>query len=119
MGGGAPPCELHALELSELKARIAGAELTGSGAATFDNSDLNTFGGFPVPTGNVDLKLVGANILLDKLTATGLVTQEQAMGFRGASMFTTVNVGEDTLTSTIKFKDKDKDKDKYANGQRL
>lgn len=114
--GATAPGELHVLELTELKAKIAGAELTGSGSATFDNADTTTFGGFPVPTGKVELKLVGANILLDKLIAMGLVTQEQAMGFRfGASMFTTVGEGEDTLTSTIEFKDKGI----YANGQRL
>ena len=114
--GDAPPGELHALDLTDLKVKVAGAELTGTGSATFDNSDLTTFPGMPVPTGKIDLKLVGANILLDKLIAMGLVTEDQAMGFRfGASMFTTVGEGEDTLTSSIEFKDKGI----FANGQRL
>ncbi len=114
--GDAAPGELHALELTELKAKIAGAELTGTGAVTFDNTDLTTFQGVPVPTGKVDLKLVGANILLDKLIAMGLVPEDQAMGFRMmASIFTTVGEGEDVLTSTIEFKDKGI----FANGQRL
>lgn len=114
--GDAPPGELHSLELTELKAKVAGAELTGSGAVTFDNSDLTTFEGLPVPTGKVDMKLVGANTLLDKLIAMGLLPEDQVMGFRMmASIFTVVGEGEDTLTSTIEFKDKGV----FANGQRL
>ena len=114
--GDAPPGELHALELTELKAKIAGAELTGAGALTFDNSDTTTFGGLPLPTGRIDLKLVGANALLDKLIAMGLIPEDQAMGFRMmAGMFTTVAEGTDTLTSTLEFKEKGF----FANGQRL
>lgn len=114
--GDAPPGELHALDLTALQAKIAGAELTGSGALTFDNSDLTTFQGVPVPTGKIDLKLTGANTLLDKLIALGFIAEDQAMGFRMmAGMFTTAVEGEDTLTSTLEFKDKGF----YANGQRL
>ncbi len=114
--GDAPPGELHALELTELTARVAGAELTGAGALTFDNSDLTTFAGMPLPTGKIEMKLVGANTLLDKLIAMGLIPEDQAMGFRMMSgMFATVGEGEDTLTSTLEFKDKGF----FANGQRL
>ena len=114
--GDAPPGELHSLDLTELKAKIAGAELTGTGALTFDNTDLTTFEGMPVPTGKIDLKLVGANTLLDKLIAMGLVPEDQAMGFRMMMpMFTVVGEGTDTLTSTLEFKDKGF----FANGQRL
>ena len=114
--GDAPPGELHSLELTDLTAKIAGAVLTGAGALTFDNSDLTTFEGMPVPTGKIDLKLTGANTLLDKLIAMGLVAEDQAMGFRMMSgMFATVGEGEDTLTSTLEFKDKGF----FANGQRL
>lgn len=114
--GEAPPGEVHALDLTELKVKAAGAELTGTGALTFDNTDLTTFQGMPVPTGIVDLKLTGANTLLDKLIAMGYIPEDQAMGFRMmAGMFTKVGEGEDTLTSTLEFKDKGF----FANGQRL
>ena len=114
--GDAPPGELHSLDLTELKAKIAGAELTGTGALTFDNTDLTTFQGMPLPTGKIDLKLVGANTLLDKLIAMGILPEDQAMGFRMMMpMFTVVGEGEDTLTSTLEFKDKGF----FANGQRL
>jgi hypothetical protein len=114
--GEAPPGELHALDLTEIKVKAAGAELTGTGSLTFDNTDLTTFPGMPVPTGVVDMKIVGANTLLDKLIAMGYLPEDQALGFRMmAGMFTTVAEGEDTLTSKIEFKDKGV----FANGQRL
>ncbi len=114
--GDAPPGELHALDLTELKVKAAGAELTGTGSLTFDNTDLTTFQGMPVPTGSVDLKIVGANTLLDKLIAMGYIAEDQAMGFRMmAGMFTKVGEAPDTLTSTLEFKDKGF----FANGQRL
>ena len=114
--GDMPPGELHAFDLTELKVKAAGAELTGTGALTFDNTDLATYAGMPVPTGVIDLKLVGANTLLDKLIAMGLFPEEQAMGFRMmAGMFTKVGEAPDTLTSTLEFKDKGF----FANGQRL
>ena len=114
--GDAPPGELQSLDLTDLTAKIAGAELTGNGALTFDNTDLTTFPGMPLPTGKIDLKIVGANTLLDKLIAMGLVAEDQAMGFRMmAGMFTKVGEGTDTLTSTLEFKDKGF----FANGQRL
>lgn len=114
--GAAPPGELHALDLNALQVKLGGADLTGSGALTFDNSDLATFGGMPVPTGTVNLQLVGGNGLLDKLIALGLVPEEQAMGLRMmVGMFARPGDGEDTLTSTLEFKDKGF----FANGMRL
>lgn len=114
--GDAPPGELHALDVTELKAKIAGAELTGSGAFTFDNTDLTTFQGVPAPTGKLDLKLVGGNTLLDKLVAMGLLSEDDAMGARMMmSMFANPGAGADELTSTLEFKDKGF----FANGQQL
>lgn len=114
---GAPPdAELHALEVKDLQARIAGAELTGKGAFTFDNSDLVTFEGMPFPTGTLDLKLVGGNTLLDKLVAMGLLSEDDAMGTRMMiAMFANPGAGTDELTSVLEFKDKHF----YANGQQL
>lgn len=113
----APPGELHALDVTEIKASIAGAELTGAGAFTFDNSDMTTFAGMPAPNGKLDLKLVGGNGLLDKLVAMGMLTDEDAMGARMmVAMFANAGAtGTDELTSTIEVKDKVL----YANGQRL
>ncbi len=113
--GEQPPGELHSLDITALQAKIAGAELTGSGALTFDNSDLVTYGGMPAPTGKVDLKLVGGNTLMDKLVAMGLLPEDQVMGFRMMlSMFANAT-GEDELSSTLEFKDGGF----FANGQQL
>lgn len=113
--GTTPPGELNSLEVSELQAKIAGADLTGKGSFTFDNSDLTTYDGMPAPTGKLDLKLTGANTLMDKLVKMGLMPEDQVMGFRMMlSMFANAT-GEDELTSTLEFKDKGF----FANGQRL
>ncbi|WP_164512369.1 DUF2125 domain-containing protein [Oceaniglobus ichthyenteri] len=112
----AAPGELHALKLDALRLSIAGAELTGEGGFTFDNSDLVTFDGFPAPDGEINLKLVGGNTLLDKLVQMGLLPQDQAMGARMMMGLFAVPSGDDTLTSKIQVTP---DGAISANGQRL
>lgn len=113
----AVPGELHALDLNELQLTFGGAELTGDGSFTFDNTDMVTFEGFPRPLGSVSLKLLGGNGLLDKLIAMGVVPEEQAMGVRMmAGLFANAGPGEDELNSTIEVRE---DGGLYANGQRL
>jgi hypothetical protein len=111
------PGELHALTLNALQVKAAGAEITGDGALTFDNTDLTTFSGVPAPTGNVNLKAVGLNGLLDKLMAMGLIPEDQMMGARMMlGMFAKVVEGEpDTMTSAVEFKDKHL----FVNGMQL
>lgn len=111
-----PDAELHALQVKEIIARFAGAELTGTGDFTFDNTDMTTFDGMPAPTGKLDLKLVGGNTLLDKLVAMGMIGEDEAMGARMMiAMFANPGAGADELTSVLEFKDKHF----YANGQQL
>jgi Uncharacterized protein conserved in bacteria (DUF2125) len=106
--GEVPPGELNSLDITELRAKFAGAELTGKGAFTFDNTDVTTFQGMPAPTGALDLSLTGGNGLLDKLTAMGLLPEDQVMGVRMMmGMFAVpATDGSDGLTTTIEFKDK-------------
>lgn len=113
----AMPAQVHALDVTELTLKAAGAEVTGDGAFTFDNSDTTTFPGVPLPTGQLDLKITGANGLLDRLVLMGLLPEDQAMGARMMmGLFArTVEGSDDTLTSTLEFKDKGF----FANGQRL
>jgi hypothetical protein len=114
--GSEGPGELNSLNIDELHVKIAGADMAGDGAFTFDNTDLATYGGMPAPTGKLNLKLVGGNTLMDKLVAMGLLPQDQVMGFRMMlSMFANAGPGEDELNSTLEFKDGGF----YANGQRL
>ena len=116
LGQGAPG-ELHSLDINALQVKLAGADITGQGALTFDNTDLTTYGGMPAPTGKVDLKATGLNGLLDKLMAMGLVPEDQMMGARMMlGMFAKVVEGEpDTMTSSLEFKDKHF----FANGMQL
>lgn len=102
------PGELHALDINALQVKAVGAEITGTGALSFDNADMTTFSGVPAPTGKVDLKATGVNGLLDKLTAMGLVPEDQIMSARMMlGMFAKVVEGEpDTMTSGLEFKDK-------------
>jgi hypothetical protein len=111
------PVELETLNINQIVLDIAGAALTGNGAFTFDNTDLTTFDGMPAPTGSIDLKLVGANALIDKLVGMGLLPEEQAMmGRMMMGMFARPE-GEDTLTSKIEINGAEGSIS--ANGQRL
>ena len=111
------PGKLHALNLKSLQVKVAGADLTGNGAFTFNNDDLETFDGLPAPTGAIDLKLVGGNGLMDNLVAMGLLPEDQAMGVRMMmGMFAVAGDGDDTLTSKIEVNG---DGSVLANGQRL
>lgn len=115
--GDAAPGELHSLDLTELTVKAAGAEIVGSGALTFDNTDTTTFQGMPAPTGTVDFKVTGANALMDKLASMGLIPEDQLMGARMMlGMFAKMVEGQtDTMTSTVEFKDKGL----FVNGQQL
>jgi len=115
--GANPPGVLNSFELTDLTLNAVGVVATGSGAATFDNSDLVTYGGMPAPTGAVELKVVGANGLMDKLVAMGLLPADQVSGFRMMlGMFANAVEGEaDAMTSKIEFKDKGI----FANGMQL
>lgn len=106
------PGSIEDLHVNALQLTIAGAELTGDGAFTFDNST-----GIPTPAGVANLMLSGGNGLLDKLVGMGLVQEEQAMGARMMiGLFARPGGGEDTLQSTIELKE---DGSVLANGQRI
>lgn len=110
------PGELHSVTLNELVVRGAGAEVTGSGAFTFDNSDMVTFNGLPRPEGEVTVDIEGANALIDNLVQMGLLPEDQAMMSRMMMGMFARTVGEDQLTSTIEVNDQGH---VIANGQRI
>jgi hypothetical protein len=112
------PGEIQSVSLNELILSIAGADLTGTGAFTLDNTDLTTFDGFPKPVGAVGLKLIGGNDLLDKLVAMGMVPQDGATNARMMmGLFARLVEGtEDTMTSQIEIEENGS---VLANGQRL
>jgi Uncharacterized protein conserved in bacteria (DUF2125) len=116
MEGGEPPGELHSLDLTQVLAKAAGAEVSATGGLTFDNTDLQTFGGVPRPDGKITVGIKGVNQLVDNLIALGILSEDDAMGFRmGMAMFARPGAGPDELTSEIEFKDGGL----FANGQQL
>jgi len=116
MNSDIPPGTLQSLDIAALQLTVGGAEFTGNGALTFDNTDLTTFDGMPAPTGKIDLKLVGGNGLLDTLIALGIIPEDQVMAGRMMmGMFARPGDGPDTLTSTLEFKNKGF----FANGMQL
>jgi len=71
----------------------------------------------PAPDGSIDLRLTGANTLIDKLVEMGLVQDDQAMSARMAmGMVLKSAEGEDALEGTIAVTPDGK---VIANGQRL
>jgi hypothetical protein len=111
--GTEPPVPApESLNINELMLKVAGAALTGTGAFTFDNSM-----GVPMPLGEANVTVTGANALIDGLIATGLLAEEDAMGARmmmGAFMSPGAN--PDELTSKIEAK---AGGEIYVNGQRV
>lgn len=111
------PFELQALTLEDLRVSAVGAELTGLGSFVFNNNDLTTFDGLPAPDGSVDLRLVGANGLIDRLIGMGLMSDDDAMGMRMMlGLFGRPGEGEDEVLSTIEVRSNGQI---TANGQRL
>lgn len=116
MDGMEPPGELRSLDLTQILARGAGAEVSATGGLTFDNADLATFGGMPRPDGTITVGIKGVNKLIENLIALGILTEDDAMGFRmGLAMFARPGAGPDELTSEIEFRDGGL----FANGQQL
>lgn len=116
MEGMEPPGELYNLDLTQVLAKAAGAEVSAAGGLTFDNADLQTFGGIPRPDGKITLNIKGVNQLVDNLIALGILTDDDAMGFRmGLGMFARPGAGPDELVSEIEFRDGGL----FANGMQL
>lgn len=115
--GKAPKGELHSLEINDLKLNGVGVDISGHGDFTFNNDDLETYDGFPAPTGSLDLKLTGVNQLIDTLIEMGLLPKDQALAARmGLGLFTIAGDGKDELISHIESTDEGH---VLANGKRL
>lgn len=116
MEGAEPPGQLNSLDLVQVLAKAAGAEVSAAGGLVFDNADTVTFGGMPRPDGKITIGIKGVNQLVDNLIALGILSEDDAMGFRmGMAMFARPGAGPDELTSEIEFKEGGL----FANGQRL
>ncbi|MCF6233918.1 MAG: DUF2125 domain-containing protein [Rhodobacteraceae bacterium] len=116
---GEVPIEIHEVTLGGLLLEVAGAKLSGTGLARFDNSELESRGGMPTPSGVVDLVLSGGNGLLDNLVAMGLLSDQDATGARMAvAVFSRPDpdAGKDVLKSRLEMTEEGHI---LANGQRI
>ena len=95
---------------------VLGAELTGEGGFTFDNSDMETFDGVPRPEGRIALGLTGANAVLDKLGELGFISPDDLMGARMMLGMFTIPAGDDSVTTTVEINEQGH---VIANGQRI
>ncbi len=110
------PGELDTLDLTLLQAKAAGADVAANGGLTFDNSDTVTYGGAPKPMGKITVNIKGVQALIDNLIAMGILTDDDAMGFRMVlAMYARPGAGADELVSELEFKDGGF----FANGQQV
>jgi hypothetical protein len=117
VASGGTPGELEALKIDTLTINAVGASVDATGDLTFDNTDKTTLPGFPKPVGDININLAGANGLLDKLVAMGMLPSDQVMGARMMmGLFAVPGDAPDTLKSKIEFNEAGQI---LANGQRL
>jgi hypothetical protein len=110
------PFELSELTLTELNISAAGATVTGDGAFTFDNSDMQTFAPLPRPEGEVTVQINGLNGLLDNLVTMGLIPAEEMMAPRMMMGMFARSTGDDQLETRLEITE---DGQVLANGQRI
>ena len=103
MAMAAVPGELNEVTLNNMRLSVAGADVTGTGGFTFDNTDLETFAGMPRPAGDVTVNIKGANALIDSLVKMGMLPEDQAMMGRMMMGMFARTVGDDELTSKIEI----------------
>lgn len=114
---GTAPAEVNAVKIDRLLVDALGAKVEATGDITFDNTDTTTMGGFPKPLGDININIAGANGLMDKLTAMGMLPADQAMGARMMmGLFAVPGAAPDTLKSKIEFNEAGQI---LANGQRI
>jgi Uncharacterized protein conserved in bacteria (DUF2125). len=107
----APPMQVNSVDIKDVHLSVVGAELNGSGALEIQND-----GPMPMPKGAIDLSLTGANALMDKLVAMGLVPQDQIMFGRMMLGLYAKPTGDDAYESKVEFKDGG---EILVNGQRV
>jgi hypothetical protein len=99
------PVEMESLNVNEIRVAVAGADVSGTGALTFDNA-MTAMGGPPMPLGSINVKAIGVNGFLDKMVQMGFIPQDQLMGMKMMmGMFAKPGAEPDSLESLIEFKE--------------
>ncbi len=97
------PYELESVTIDTLNIDAAGAMVTGDGAFTFDNSDMESFAPLPRPEGQASVQITGFNALLDNLVAMGLVPEQDVMGARMMVGMFARSTGEDQMETSVEI----------------
>ncbi len=103
MNSAEMPFELESVTLDTLNVDAAGAKLTGDGAFTFDNSDMQSFAPMPRPEGAASIEITGFNRLLDNLVAMGLVPEQDVMGARMMVGMFARSTGDDQMETSVEI----------------
>lgn len=114
--GSVPPVSLQSLSVRKIALAAIGASIDGSAELTFDNTDLVTYDGLPRPEGDAFFEVDGANALLDRLLAVGLLGEDEANAARFGMGFFARSTGDDSFETTVEFGE---DGSLSVNGQRI
>ena len=111
-----PPISLESLTINEFSIAAIGASALATGAFTVDNSDTTTFDGFPRPEGSAILNVEGANALIDRLVAFGVIGPDEAGMARLGMGFIAKATGDDAFETRV---DVNGEGHVIVNGQRM
>jgi hypothetical protein len=111
-----PPISLESLTINELSVSAIGASALATGTFIVDNSDMDTFDGFPRPEGSAILNVTGANALIDRLIAFGVIGQDEAGMARLGMGFIANATGDDAFETRV---DVNGEGHVMVNGQRM
>lgn len=95
------PYELESVSIDTLEVDAVGANITGDGAFTFDNTDMQSFAPMPRPEGSATVEITGFNALLDNLVAAGLVPEQDVMGARMMVGMFARSTGDDKMETSV------------------
>jgi hypothetical protein len=98
------PFEFTSLNLNDLLVSIVGAQLSGEGSFELDPGAPGMVPGVPAAVGSLELRLNGANALIDRLVQIGIMQPQDVMGMR-MMMGMAARPGDtpDSLVSTIQL----------------
>ncbi|WP_417268332.1 hypothetical protein [Celeribacter baekdonensis] len=118
MGPNSPsPMAVNTVEIPEIFLSLAGATIAGTGAGKFLDKEPAVPGGMPPFAGTMSLNLKGVTDLINKLTASGILPQDQSMMAQMMlGMFTLPGDQEGELVSDLEMTE---DGAILANGQPL
>lgn len=98
------PLSALSVALDKVLLSALGVEITADGALDLDFSAVKTPTDPPEPVGSVSMLIKGANALLERLSASGLLSAEELQSLRFGLLFIgRAGAAPDTLETTMEF----------------